>query len=138
MGPPDSHRISRVPRYSGLRYGNEMLRIRGFHPLWRIFPSASARFSSSDIAVLQPRSCIETQQRFGLFPGRSPLLGESLLFSLPTGTKMFQFPAFASIYTDDSPSDCRVFPFGYRGVKAYLRLTHAFRSLSRPSSPVRA
>ena len=34
--------------------------------------------------------------RFGLFPGRSPLLGESLLFSLPTGTKMFQFPAFAS------------------------------------------
>ena len=36
-------------------------------------------------------------QGFGLFPGRSPLLGESLLFSLPTGTKMFQFPAFASL-----------------------------------------
>ena len=34
---------------------------------------------------------------FGLFPVRSPLLGESLLFSLPTGTKMFQFPAFASL-----------------------------------------
>ena len=36
------------------------------------------------------------QVRFGLFPGRSPLLGESLLFSLPRGTKMFQFPRFAS------------------------------------------
>ena len=35
-------------------------------------------------------------RRFGLFPVRSPLLGESLLFSLPTGTKMFQFPALAS------------------------------------------
>ena len=35
--------------------------------------------------------------RFGLFPGRSPLLGESLLFSLPGGTKMFQFPPFASL-----------------------------------------
>ena len=34
--------------------------------------------------------------RFGLFPGRSPLLGESLLFSFPAGTKMFQFPALAS------------------------------------------
>ena len=34
--------------------------------------------------------------RFGLFPVRSPLLGESFLFSLPAGTKMFQFPAFAS------------------------------------------
>ena len=33
---------------------------------------------------------------FGLFPSRSPLLGESLLFSLPPGTKMFQFPGFAS------------------------------------------
>ena len=35
-------------------------------------------------------------QRFGLFPVRSPLLGKSFLFSLPAGTKMFQFPAFAS------------------------------------------
>ena len=34
--------------------------------------------------------------RFGLLPGRSPLLGESLLFSFPAGTKMFQFPALAS------------------------------------------
>ena len=32
---------------------------------------------------------------FGLVPVRSPLLWESLLFSFPTGTKMFQFPAFA-------------------------------------------
>ena len=37
-------------------------------------------------------------ERFGLFPGRSPLLGESLLFSLPGGTKMFQFPPFASAH----------------------------------------
>ena len=35
-------------------------------------------------------------RRFGLLPVRSPLLGESLLLSLPAGTKMFQFPAFAS------------------------------------------
>ena len=35
------------------------------------------------------------RRRFGLFPVRSPLLGESFLLSLPAGTKMFQFPAFA-------------------------------------------
>ena len=34
--------------------------------------------------------------RFGLFPLRSPLLGESLLLSLPPGTKMVHFPGFAS------------------------------------------
>ena len=33
--------------------------------------------------------------RFGLFRFRSPLLAESLLFSFPAGTEMFQFPTFA-------------------------------------------
>ena len=77
------------------------------------------------------------QLRFGLFPGRSPLLGESLLFSLPPGTKMFQFPGFASPNQqgDAGPSVRRVFPFGNPRVKGYLHLTAAYRSLSRPSSP---
>jgi hypothetical protein len=35
-----------------------------------------------------------TRCRFGLFRFRSPLLTESLLFSLPAGTEMFHFPAF--------------------------------------------
>ena len=76
---------------------------------------------------------------FGLLPGRSPLLGESLLFSLPPGTKMFQFPGFASaIHADDGPSDRRVAPFGHLRVTGRLHLTGAFRSLPRPSSPSRA
>jgi hypothetical protein len=37
------------------------------------------------------------QLRFRLFPFRSPLLRESLLLSFPEGTKMFQFPSFASM-----------------------------------------
>ena len=40
--------------------------------------------------------CRSPTTPFGLFPVRSPLLGESLLFSFPAGTKMFQFPALAS------------------------------------------
>ena len=35
--------------------------------------------------------------RFRLFPFRSPLLRESMFLSLPAGTKMFQFPAFAAL-----------------------------------------
>jgi hypothetical protein len=35
-----------------------------------------------------------THPRFGLFRFRSPLLPESLLFSLPVGTEMFHFPTF--------------------------------------------
>ena len=52
---------------------------------------------------------------------------------------MFQFPWFASIMKmDDSPSDCRVAPFGNLRIKGRLRLPGAFRSLPRPSSPSRA
>ena len=72
------------------------IHIRNCHPLWLNFPdhsildlSTTARSYYPDIALLQ--------RRFGLVPGRSPLLGESLLFSSPGGTKMFQFPPFASL-----------------------------------------
>ena len=41
--------------------------------------------------------CVPKHARFGLLPGRSPLLGESRLFSSPAGNKMFQFPAFACL-----------------------------------------
>ncbi len=40
-------------------------------------------------------------RRFGLRPFRSPLLRASRLISLPAGTEMFQFPAFASARADD-------------------------------------
>ena len=46
--------------------------------------------------------------RFGLFPLRSPLLRKSSFLSLPPGTKMFQFPGFASI--------TYVFSYGYQNV----------------------
>ena len=64
--------------------------------------------------------------------------GITNLFSLPAGTKMFQFPAFASAHADDRPSACRVVPFGDPRINGHLHLPAAFRSLSRPSSPVRA
>ena len=47
MVPPDSRRISRVPRYSGCRPGEGALRVRGCHPLRPRFPARSARVPSS-------------------------------------------------------------------------------------------
>ncbi len=115
------------------------LRLRACHPLRIYFPEDSPHDSSTTTWSYYPAHTL-LYARFGLFPGRSPLLGESLLFSLPAGTKMFQFPAFASLpkSKDSSPSGCWVVPFGNLGVKGHLRLTQAYRSLSRPSSPPRA
>src|SRR5215211_4619440 len=56
---------------------------------------------------------------------------------------MFQFSPLASsslcIQERMTAHDgCRVSPFGHLRISAYVRLPEAFRSLSRPSSPVRA
>ena len=69
------------------------------------------------------------QYWFGLFPVRSPLLRESLLFSFPAGTKMFQFPAYASVNTDTWSSIKWVVPFGDPGIKGYLHLTPGLSQL---------
>jgi hypothetical protein len=56
---------------------------------------------------------------------------------------MFQFsplaPRFLWIQKRVTAHDGRrVSPFGHPRINAYVRLPEAFRSLSRPSSPVRA
>ena len=60
------------------------------------------------------------------------------VISFPLGTKMFQFPRFASRpYGFRSGYPCGwVAPFGHPGIKAFWRLPQAFRSLTRPSSPL--
>ena len=112
------------------------LRLRGCHPLWPFFPERSARIDCTISQSYYPSGAL-LRHWFGLFPGRSPLLGESLLFSLPGGTKMFQFPplALSEIHQSDCPSDSRVVPFGNLRIKDHLHLPEAYRSLSRPSSP---
>ena len=65
--------------------------------------------------------------------------GNHWLFSFPAGTKMFQFPAYAPrSRRGDRPSACRVVPFGNPRITGHVHLPAAYRSLSRPSSLVRA
>ncbi len=76
---------------------------------------------------------------FGLFRVRSPLLAESLLFSIPRGTEMVHFPRLPSLTLWIQVRILAherewVAPFGNPRIKACLRLTGAYRSLPRPSS----
>ena len=106
---PNSRRVPRVPRYLGIRSRKTYsFDLQGCHLLWRAFPGSSIINTFCNFPTDPEIRPIEshdpeyatlpglTHIRFRLFPVRSPLLGESLLFSLPAGTKMFQFPAFAS------------------------------------------
>ena len=80
-------------------------------------------------ALPQPPDCnpyqVIAQPRFSLVRFRSPLLTESLLFSLPVGTEMFHFPTFPprTLYiqvrvTGDESS--RVSPFGNPRINVWL------------------
>ena len=128
--------VSRVTQASPLLPPN--LRVSGFHALWPRFPARSASFAGSFLPGDPTTPTAPRRRRFGLLPFRSPLLGESFLFSPPAGTEMFQFPAFASRCCGMPAFRRRVAPFGYPRVKGRLRLPAAFRSLPRPSSPVGA
>ena len=101
------------------------LPVRGYHPLWPAFPDGSGSLF----------------QATGLVRVRSPLLTESRLMSFPSGTEMFQFPEFAStayVFSSKYHMKWWVSPFGNRRIKAYSQLPDAYRSVSRPSSPLRA
>ena len=109
-------------------------RLRGSHPLRRRtqhdfdyqYTSTPDRRQTALIRPttpnLQPLPGI-TQTRFSLIRFRSPLLSESLLFSLPVGTEMFHFPTFpphtlcvqVRVTRHDS---CWVSPFGNPRIKA--------------------
>ena len=82
-----------------------------------------------------------THTRFSLIRFRSPLLTESLLFSLPVGTEMFHFPTFPLpalyIQAGVTRSHKRLAGFPHSdtlGSKLAYQFPEAYRRLLRPSS----
>ena len=103
--------------------------------LSRWFCSHSAYYD----VVLQPPLCIATQEVWALPRSLATTGGIIVYFLFLKVLRCFSSlgsPLHNS--ADSSPSDCWVVPFGNLGVKGHLRLTQAYRSLSRPSSPPRA
>ena len=72
-----------------------------------------------------PNACMLADIRFGLFPFRSPLLGESRFLSSPGGTKMFQFSPLTSV--------SYAFRYGCRGMTRD-RLPHSEIPGSKPGT----
>ena len=74
-------------------------RLPGCHRLWPIVPDRSTSrlvYHSPALRPNRPYNPGVQAPRFGLFRVRSPLLAESLLFSIPAGTEMVHFPALPS------------------------------------------
>ena len=132
-------RLTQVPASSLDRF-----RLRVCHALWLPFPEDSANSQIGNSTVADPTTP-ETPKchGFGLFRFRSPLLSESRFLYFPRGTEMVHFPRFARTRLWIQRAVPGVCPGGFphseiSGYSACVRLTEAYRSLPRPSSPVSA
>ena len=152
MVQPDSCEVSRVSQYlgsqpirpyeispTGLSPSLVDISMSFGYNIWTRRPIRVSARSAPTTPKMQ-RTRAYTQVGFRLFPVRSPLLRESLLLSLPQVTEMFHFSwsRFRALCIQvrilrHYPQ--WVAPFGNPRVKGCLRLTEAYRSLPRPSSP---
>ena len=150
----DSHGISRAPYYLGYSHRrHKHITVTGLTPslagLSKPFTYARTSHPTSPAELVwkvpQPRPCnarrLSHMERFSLIRVRSPLLTESLLFSLPAGTEMFHFPAFpprtlcVQVRVTRQLAPLAGFPHSDTlGSQSGYRLPQAYRRLLRPSS----
>ena len=110
MGLPDSHRVSRAPRYLGTKPQEPYpFRLRNCYPLRWTFPCPSTRDKVCN-SLVHPYMCLvsphytacttrtgfNVQTGLGSFRFARHYSGNRRYLSLPRGTKMFQFPRLAS------------------------------------------
>ena len=139
MVPADSRRISRAPRYSGVRSPGIRISPTGLSP-------AAARLSSrfgypspfASARILQPRARRRHRPGLGCCAFARHYLRNRCYFLFLRVLRCFSSPRSPRAIARCRGRPRRVSPFGHRRVIAHLPLTAAFRSLSRPSSPPRA
>ena len=131
----DSRRISPVPPYSGYRSSSSI----SAYGAITLFGLTFQIFSLMMISKCSPTTLTAARSKFGLFPFRSPLLRESLVIFFSSGyldvsVLRVGFP-FAR---NDTSSVYRLSHSEIYGYNACVQLPVAYRSLPRPSSPLRA
>ena len=139
MVPPVSHRVSRVPWYSGSSPLEIDFRLPGSHRLWQAFPGLSAnQFPLLDCPQPQrinplvwplPRS-LATTCGISVDVSSWPYLDVSVQ-AVPY-VRLFDSTHVTTVLPWWVP------PFGDLRINGYLLLPEAFRSLSRPSSALSA
>ena len=148
----DSHGISRAPCYLGYTPRGNTISNTGLSPtpvtrskvfFYSITLTSEAQQRSQarpTTPYMQPLPGL-THARFSLIRFRSPLLPESLLFSLPVGTEMFHFPTFPhpALYIQAGVTRYARALAGFPhsdilGSQLVYQLPEAYRRLLRPSS----
>ena len=92
---------------------------------------------SCNVAALLPRRG-RNLRGLGCAPFARHYWGYHCCFLFLRVLRCFSSPGLPPLLEDDRSSTGRVVPFGNPRINGHLRLPAAYRSLSRPSSPVRA
>ena len=112
----------------------------GFHVSRPTLSSSIYAFRVQDFHLLRlffPKHSTKHIQTFGLIRFRSPLLTESLRFLFLRVLRCFSSPGSLTLRCSKS-STYWVAPFGYLRIISCVPIPVAFRSLPRPSSPLKA
>jgi hypothetical protein len=126
-GPPSFSQDNTCPDLLWILLDHQQFRLRGYHPLWPSFPTCSSIVFEFRMQSTTPSA----STWFALIPFRSPLLWESRLISLPSGTEMFHFPEFASYKYDNMNRSMLGRPIQKSPDQSFLA---APRGLSQPST----
>ena len=136
MVPAYSHKIPRVPWYSGF----SLLTLDFAYGIFTLSDQPFQIVRLSMFALCESSTPLYISiYRFGLFPFRSPLLRKSFLYFLFLRVlRCFSSPGSLSIHYlfmyEYLLCSRWVPPFGYLRINVHVQLPVAFRSLSRPSS----
>ena len=139
MVPPTSHRVSRVPWYSGAARPAFDFAYASFTLYGWLSQNHSAIVRGA-LRLSATPECMHSG--LGSLPFARRYLGDRGFFLFLRLLRCFSSPAYLP-YAMNSRMDAwslsmRVAPFGYLRINGYLLLPEAFRSLSRPSSAVSA
>ena len=139
MVPADSRRIPRVPRYSGYRYAAFRFTYWTITDYGHIFQSVLFTICIQCRGPTTPLAPCDVNG-LGCSPFARHYWGNHYLFSLPAGTKMFQFPALAllpkvrvTVLQTARLSHSEI--FGSRVICTYPKLIAAYHVLHRLREP---
>ena len=138
----DSRRVSRAPRYSGIRFESGWLsptRLSRYIAPFSNGLRLTTRLVTLLSRTLQPLLHPKVQQVWAVPISLATTFGIEFL-SFPPGTEMVHFPGFAHSRLCIQQGVIEVFSIGFPhsdipGYIACVRLPEAYRSLPRPSSP---
>ena len=136
MVPADSDRIPRVPPYSGYQPEYILYVYRTVTSFGRPFHTVPLRILLLK-STLQPHTC-QNRRGLGLFLFARHYSGNHCCFLFLRVLRCFSSPGSLPVYTGYPDKSGWVPPFGHPRINGYLHLPAASRSLSRPSSPLRA